>query len=178
MSGRGSGSASFDFNSRWQLSVGLETVWDALIDFQSWPGWWPGLQSVEETASGGPDGIGQRATSRWRGPVGYSIDFEIETIEREYLKSLKGKASGELTGSGTWHISPVADPEQPGRVWTQIVYEWHVVATKKWMQILNPIARPVFVYSHDHVMEQGAEGLAEYLECEMRNFATGEDAKS
>jgi hypothetical protein len=53
-----------------------------------------------------------------------------------------------------------------------------VVATKKWMQILNPIARPVFVHSHDHVMEEGANGLAEYLECDIRGFATGEDARS
>ncbi len=168
---------AFEFTSRWQLSVDLETVWDALVDFKAWPEWWPGLQSVEETAAGDPDGIGQRASSRWRGPVGYTIEFDIETIERDHLKSLKGKATGEMTGSGTWHISSITDPAEPDRVWTQIVYEWHVVATKKWMQILNPIARPVFVYSHDHVMEAGAEGLAEYLECEMRGFATGEDAK-
>ncbi|MBK5233925.1 MAG: SRPBCC family protein [Thermoleophilia bacterium] len=168
---------AFDFTSRWQLSTGLETVWDALVDFKTWPDWWPGLQSVEETAVGGPDGIGQRANSRWRGPVGYSIEFEIETIEREYPKSLKGKATGEVSGSGTWNISPIVDLEEPDRVWTQVVYEWQVVATKKWMQILNPIARPVFVYSHDHVMKAGAEGLAEYLECEMSGFATGEDAK-
>lgn len=177
MSNRGLGPASFDFVSRWQLAVGLETVWDALVDFQSWPAWWPGLQSVEETAAGGPDGIGQRAMTCWRGPVGYSIEFEIETVEREYLKSLGGKASGELSGFGTWQISPVADLQDPGRVWTRIVYQWNVVATKKWMQILNPIARPVFVYSHDHVMKAGAEGLAEYLESELRGFATGEEAR-
>ena len=168
---------AFDFTSRWQLSAGLETVWDALVDFKRWPDWWPGLEDVEETAHGDDNGIGQRANSHWRGPVGYTIEFEIETIEREYLKSLKGRASGEMTGSGTWNISSVPDPEEPGRAWTQIVFEWHVVATKKWMQILNPIARPVFVHSHDHVMEEGAKGLGGYLECEMRNFATGEDAK-
>lgn len=187
---------AFDFTSRWQLATDLETVWNALVDFGTWPDWWPGLQSVEETAPGDANGIGQRATSRWRGPVGYTIEFEIETVEREYLKSLKGKATGEVVGSGTWHISPVTDRDgrtgsrrlssarergdrrqDPTQTWTRIIYEWQVIATKKWMQILNPIARPVFVYSHDHVMEAGAEGLAEYLECEMRDFATGDQAK-
>lgn len=169
---------AFDFVSRWQLAVGQETVWDTLVDFKSWPEWWSGLQSVEETAPGDDNGIGQRATSRWRGPVGYTIEFEIETVEREHLKSLKGKATGEMSGFGTWHISPIADLEQPDRIWTQVVYEWQVVATRKWMQLLNPVARPIFVYSHDHVMEAGAEGIAEYLECEMRGFATGEEARS
>jgi len=176
-SGQDSDPASFDFLSRWQLSVPLETVWDALIDFNSWPEWWPGLQSVVETAEGDADGIGQRASSRWRGPIGYSIEFEIETVKREYLKCLKGRATGELSGSGTWNISPVADLENPDRTWTQIAYEWHVIATKKWMQLLNPVARPVFVYSHDHVMERGANGLAEYLGCDIRGFATGEEAR-
>lgn len=172
-SGRESNPATFDFISRWQLAVSLETVWDTLVDFHSWPEWWPGLQTVVETAEGDADGIGQRAVSRWRGPVGYSIEYEIETVERQYLKCLKGKASGELSGSGTWHITPIADLEVPERIWTMIVFEWNVTATKKWMQLLNPVARPVFVYSHDYVMERGAQGMAEYLDCEIRGFATG-----
>lgn len=153
-------------------------VWDALVDYRRWPDWWPSLQDVEETAEGDPDGIGQRATSRWRGPIGYTVEFEIETIELKYPKCLKGKATGDLSGSGAWRIGPVADLNQPGRVWTRIDFEWQVVATKKWMQILNPIARPVFVHGHDHVVKAGAEGLAEYLGCEMRGFATGESARS
>ena len=36
----------------------------------------------------------------------------------------------------------------------------------------------VFVHGHDHVVKAGAEGLAEYLGCEMRGFATGESARS
>ena len=100
-SGQDSDPASFDFLSRWQLATSLETVWDALIDFKSWPEWWPGLQSVVETAAGDADGIGQRANSRWRGPIGYSIEFEIETVEREYLKCRIRKAHRSLSPSGT-----------------------------------------------------------------------------
>lgn len=176
MSAAGSDPA-FDFISGWQLSASLESVWEALVDFHSWPKWWPGLQSVNETARGDADGIGQRASSRWRGPVGYTIEFEIETVEREYLRSLKGRASGELSGYGTWTISPIADLENPERIWTRVVYEWRIVATKRWMQLLNPVARPVFVYSHDHVMRKGAEGLADWLDCELKGFETGEKAR-
>jgi len=27
----------FNFISRWQLATGPEMVWDALVDFRSWP---------------------------------------------------------------------------------------------------------------------------------------------
>lgn len=168
--------ASFDFTSRWQLAVLPETVWDSLIDFHSWPDWWPGLESVEELDQGDADGIGQRARSRWRGPVGYPIEFEVETIEKQYLESLKGKATGGLVGAGTWRISPVEEKEGAEGTWTRIVFEWRVVATKRWMRVLNPVARPLFVRSHDHVMAKGAEGLADHLGCEIRGFETGEKA--
>jgi uncharacterized protein YndB with AHSA1/START domain len=164
----------FDFISKWQLSTDRETVWQALVDFQSWPEWWPGLVSVEETAQGGDDGIGQRATSHWRGPLGYSIEFEIETTDRTFPGRLAGRATGDLAGLGTWLIGSVTDPEPPEGTWTQIVYEWNVVMTRKWMQLLNPVARPAFVHAHDYVMEQGAEGLAQHLNCEIRGFAKGE----
>lgn len=163
----------FDFISRWQLSTPPETVWDALVDFHSWPGWWPGLIAVEETAPGDEDGIGQRAKSLWRGPAGYKVDFEIETVERRHPELLKGDATGGLTGSGTWHLTPLE-----GSVWTQVVYEWRVVATKRWMRVLNPVARPVFVHSHDYVMQRGARGLAGHLGCGIRNFATGEETNA
>jgi len=170
MSGSGP-DPEFDFTSSWQLSTGLETVWETLIDFHSWPRWWPALESVEETSPGGPDGIGQSAKSVWHGPLGYRLGFEIETIERVHPNLLKGKASGELSGTGTWHLSPVTEAGGSGPEWTRIVYQWRVVVSKRWMRFLNPVARPVFVYSHDHVMKKGAEGMAEYLGCEIRDFS-------
>lgn len=168
--------ARFDFVSRWQLSADRVSVWDALIDFQSWPDWWPGLTSVEETAPGNEEGIGQRAISTWRAPVGYSIDVEIESVERRKPEFLKGVATGEVEGSGQWTLSEVpssgAGPN-PAQVWTQINFEWLVVANKKWMEMLDPVARPLFVFSHEYVMKHGAEGLAGHLGCDMRDFAAG-----
>ena len=62
---------------RWQLETGRESVWEALVEFHDWPTWWPGLKSVEETAAGDEDGIGQSATSSWRGPLGYRCRHRI-----------------------------------------------------------------------------------------------------
>ena len=42
-----------------------------------------------------------------------------------------------------------------------MLYEWNVATTKAWMNLIAPIARPVFEWNHDWVMSRGAEGIAE-----------------
>jgi hypothetical protein len=42
-------------------------------------------------------------------------------------------------------------------------YDWNVRTTKSWMNLLAPLARPLFQWNHKVVMQQGAEGLARRL---------------
>ena len=63
----------------------------------------------------------------------------------EFLTS----ASGELEGTGRWRLY-----EGQG---TAAVYEWNVRTTRRWMNVLGPVARP------DLVMRQGATGIARRL---------------
>ncbi len=160
----GPDSASFEFVSRWEVSASRERVWDALVDFNRWPVWWPGLEEVVETIHGDADGIGQKATAVWRGPVGYSLKMSIESVERVQPDYLRGVASGDVVGEGSWTLATTADG------WTSIEFDWNVRANRKWMEFLAPLARPLFVSSHDHVMKEGAEGLAAHLACDLRGF--------
>lgn len=156
--------AAFHFFSRWRLSCPRDRVWDTLVDFHTWPIWWPGLDRVIETIHGDAEGIGQRATSTWRGPVGYSLQIAIEAVDRVYPEYLRGVASGDVVGQGAWRLAPSDDG------WTGIEFDWDVRANRRWMEFLAPVARPLFVSSHDHVMKRGAEGLAGHLGCELRDF--------
>ncbi|MCO5314736.1 MAG: SRPBCC family protein [Solirubrobacterales bacterium] len=165
MPGQGGGdAAAFHFLSRWELACPRERVWDTLVDFHTWPIWWPGLDGVIETIHGDAEGIGQRATSTWRGPIGYSLEISIESVERVHPEFLRGVASGDVTGEGTWRLSPGPDG------WTGVDFDWNVRANRRWMEFLAPVARPLFVSSHDHVMKKGAEGLADHLGCQIRSF--------
>ncbi len=155
--------STFDFCSRWKLAASRETVFEAIDDFKSWADWWPGLEEIVETDPGGPDGIGQRASSRWRGPIGYVFRFSVEAVERREPEYLKGLATGDLSGSGAWTLS-----EYQG--WTDVTLDWNVRAERRWMEFLAPVARPIFVHGHDHVMKAGAEGLAGHLGVELRDF--------
>lgn len=164
-SGGGGDPAAFHFLSRWQVATDRPRVWDILVDFHTWPRWWPGLDRVIETIHGDADGIGQRAVSSWRGPVGYSLDIEIEAVERIHPEYLRGIASGDVVGEGNWRLTV------PEEGWTAIEFDWNVRANRPWMEFLAPVARPLFVSSHDHVMKRGAEGLARHLGSELRGFS-------
>ena len=50
---------------------------------------------------------------------------------------MRGEASGALAGTGHWRLF-----EQDGV--TAVLYEWNVETTKLWMNVLAPVARPVF----------------------------------
>ncbi|MBN8868958.1 MAG: SRPBCC family protein [Solirubrobacterales bacterium] len=165
----GGDAAAFAFVSRWELSAPREAVWDALVDFNNWPRWWPALEKVVETIHGGPDGIGQKATAAWRGPFGYSLNMEIEAVERIHPDYLRGVAAGDVEGEGVWRLGDGGDG------WTSIEFDWNVRATKRWMVALAPVARPLFVSGHDHVMKEGAQGLANHLSCDLRDFSASAD---
>ena len=46
---------------------------------------------------------------------------------------------------------------------TTVTYEWVVETTRPWMNLLAPVGRPVFVWSHNAVMRRGGESLAKHL---------------
>ena len=73
---------------------------------------------------------------------------------------MSGEATGALAGQGHWRLF-----EQDGV--TAVTYEWNVRTTETWMNLLAPVARPVFAYNHDVVMRWGGEGLARRLGCRL-----------
>ena len=48
-----------------------------------------------------------------------------------------------------------------------MLYEWNVATTKPWMNLLAPVARPIFEWNHDWVMGHGGEGIAKLLGCRL-----------
>ena len=125
-------------------------------DAETWPQWWRGVVAVEQLDPGGADRVGSRFRIAWRSRIPYSLefDFRVDRVERPRL--MEGSARGELEGNGRWRLL-----EEAGV--TAVLYEWEVRTTKRWMNLLAPLARPVFEYNHDVVMGWGGEGLARRL---------------
>ena len=154
---------SYSFLSTWCLEAPREPVWKAIWESERWPEWWRGVVAAQKLAEGDASGLGQVGRYTWRSRLPYDLDFQMTTtrVEEPYL--LEGEAEGELAGVGRWRLF-----EQDGDSHvTAVVYQWNVSTTKPWMNLLAPIARPVFEWNHDWVMRNGGEGMARLLGCRL-----------
>jgi hypothetical protein len=121
-----------------------------------WSEWWPGVVRADELHPGGQSLVGCCWRVEWRSRIPYTLafDFTVERVEEPML--MAGTARGELEGLGCWRLL------EEGGV-TAVVYEWKVNTTRRWMNLVRPVARPIFSYNHDVVMGWGGEGLAREL---------------
>ena len=131
-------------------------AWEVLQEPLRWPEWWRGVQRVSELDGGDGRRVGSRYRIAWRSRVPYELEFDFVVRRVDEPCCMAGEAIGDLTGSGTWRLF-----EQNGI--TAVVYDWDVTTSKRWMNLISPLARPVFEYNHDVVMRWGGEGLARRL---------------
>ena len=148
--------AEYRFLTTWLLETERERVWEAVYESERWPEWWQGVIEAERIEEGDAAGIGQLGRYVWKSKLPYKLEFLMRTTRVERPHLLEGEASGELAGVGRWRFF-----EQGGV--TAAIYEWNVTTTRAWMNLLSPIARPIFAVNHDYVMRNGGEGIAELL---------------
>ena len=152
--------ADYEFLTTWLLESPRERVWEAIYDQARWPEWWRGVEEVEEVRPGEDGGLGSVSRMVWKSLLPYRVEFQVTTTRVERPVLLQADAIGELAGVGRWRLL-----EEDGA--TAVLYEWNVATTKPWMNLIAPLARPVFEWNHDWVMSRGAEGIAKLLGCRL-----------
>ena len=146
----------YSFITQWWFDAPIERVWEAIRGAERWPSWWRSVSAVENVSAGDDSGIGEVRRFTWRGRLPYTLTFEMKTTRVEPPSLLEGVATGELEGAGRWRLAS----ESGG---TAVRYDWNVRATKRWMRLLAPVARPLFSWNHDAVMKDGERGLRRLL---------------
>ncbi len=146
-------SREYRFVTIWKAAAPLEAVWNEIYHSEHWPEWWKGVEEVVELKKGDDLGVGSVRRYTWKSALPYRLSFESETVRVEPMSLLEGIARGELDGRGVWKLS------SDGR-YTTARYDWHVKTSKAWMNLLAPIAEPLFKWNHDVIMSWGAKGLA------------------
>lgn len=149
--------AQYQFITRWKVDAPVEQVWNAIYDSLRWPQWWKGVVMVHEIRPGDARGMGSIRSYTWRSVLPYSLQFQIELVQREDFAVLSGTATGDLTGTGTWYFVGKDNA-------CFVEYHWAVSTTKSWMNLLAPLLKPIFTYNHNKVMSWGARGLSEKLQ--------------
>jgi uncharacterized protein YndB with AHSA1/START domain len=152
--------AEYRFLTTWLLEAERERVWAQIYDSDSWPQWWRGVRVAETLVRGDERGLGQVGRYVWRGAIPYPVSFDIRTTRAEHPYLLEGEATGGLEGTGRWRLF-----EDTGV--TAVLYEWNVRTNKRWMNLIAPVAKPVFEWNHDWVMRNGGRGLAARLGCRL-----------
>lgn len=150
--------ATYNFVTVWRFESPLEPVWNLVYHSKDWPRWWRGVESVEELESGGgaDDHVGSLYRYTWKSKLPYRLKFDMRLTRVEPMSVIEGEAVGELKGRGRWQLSDA------GGV-TTVRYDWNVETTRRWMNLVAPLARPLFKWNHNVVMGWGAEGLSKRL---------------
>lgn len=149
-------SADFKLITEWRISAPLSEVYEAITDCLAWPTWWKGVEKVETLAPGDANGVGSVHRFTWRGRIPYRLVIDMRVRHVIPFALIEGQASGDVVGTGRWHFAH-ADGV------TRVRYDWQVRTHRLWMNLLVPLARPVFRWNHHQVMRQGGEGLARLL---------------
>jgi hypothetical protein len=137
------------------LDAPVDRVWEAIKDAERWPEWWRGVERAEQLSPGDADGVGSEWRYVWRSRIPYPVEFETTTTRVERPHLIEAEARGGLAGVGVWRFFE-------GRG-TAVAYEWNVTTTKRWMNAVAPLGRPLFEWNHEVIMRWGAEGLARHL---------------
>jgi carbon monoxide dehydrogenase subunit G len=148
--------ADYHYVSTWQLQAPIEQVWTAITDLEHLPAWYSGVQQAQELAPGDAQGVGRRVQYVIKGRLPVRLAFEATTTRSVPPRDQELRAEGELAGTGRWKL------EQQGEV-TTARYTWDVRTTRPWMNLLAPLARPLFTWNSRGVMLQAGEGLARFL---------------
>jgi hypothetical protein len=154
----------YRFLTTWLLAAEREPIFAELWDSARWPEWWPGVVEATETDPGDPvTGVGRRGQYEWRSTIPYPVQFEVVATRVERPHLLEGAADGGLIGVGRWRLFEAAPSPLEDRPLTAVLYEWNVRTPKAWMNLLAPIAAPIFRWNHDRIMAAGGRGLARRL---------------
>lgn len=141
-----SSSNEYRFFTTWRVQASPELVTEILSGANELPRWWPQVYlSVNEQ----PDGSFSLLTRGWL-PYTLRWSFRVTSTNPPYGFSLR--AWGDLEGTGVWTFVRDGD-------YTNISYDWRVLAEKPILRRLSFLLKPVFAANHRWAMARGEESL-------------------
>jgi uncharacterized protein YndB with AHSA1/START domain len=159
--------ADYAFRTVFELAAPPTLVFDAVLAPERWLTDLDHVRSLERLEPGGAD----REDSRYRTTVAAASPYRLRwemTAERVVApERIEWRAEGDLTGHGTWELASTATG-------TEVISTARLRTTRWWMNLLEPLARPLFVRNHDVVMRAGIDTLAAHLDADVTRFERGD----
>lgn len=143
------------FETEWQLTAPIDRVFDVLIRVDQFAKWWPSVKSSRSIEVGDDNGVGAKAEYTLRSPLGYSMRFETTGIDGERPNRIRSTVRGDLIGTGTYFLTEADEA-------TSVRLNWYVSTTKRWMNLVGGLAKPLLAFSYHHVMREGCAAMASH----------------
>jgi uncharacterized protein YndB with AHSA1/START domain len=159
--------ADYAFRTTFELAAPPPLVFEAVLAPERWLTDLDHVRSLERLEAGGVDREGSRYRTTVSAASPYRLRWEM-TAERVVApERIEWRAEGDLTGHGTWELVPTATG-------IEVISTARLRTTRWWMNLLEPLARPLFVRNHDVVMRAGIDTLAAHLDADVTRFERGD----
>jgi hypothetical protein len=140
----------YNFATIWRVHSTPERVSKMLQDVCAFPRWWPDVYiEVNEIETG----VYSLLTKGW---LPYRLRWCAKEVESNYPYGFSIQAWGDLEGRGVWTFGPDGE-------YTEIRYDWTVIARKPILRFLSPLLKPVFEANHRWAMRRGEEAIHKQL---------------
>lgn len=144
----------YHFVTEMRLTSSPSSVEHALGDVTAWPTWWKWARAVDHINDVPSGTVGARYRNKVGTPMLYGFTYETEIVDVSTGR-IRLDSTGDLEGTGLFEY----ESTESGGV--HLRFSWLVQTPKWWMNLVGPVARPVFTWNHDHLMSEFARGLAE-----------------
>ena len=139
-------SHEYGFKTTWRVEASPELVTEILTCAKELARWWPQVYlSVGEELDGS-------FSLHTRGWLPYTLRWKFRVVSTNHPNGFSLRAWGDLEGSGVWTFRADGD-------FTDISYEWRVLAEKPLLRRLSFLLKPLFAANHRWAMARGEESL-------------------
>jgi hypothetical protein len=159
--------ARYTFRTVFVLAAAPSEVTAAVLAPEPWLAGLGHVRELDRLAAGQAERGPRYRVRVAAGVPPYRLRFELEAVRVVPGRHLDWRATGDLEGEGSWRLAA----SEHG---TEVVSTARLHTTRWWMNLLAPVARPLFVRNHDLVMRAGVDALAGHLDAEIRGYRPGE----
>ena len=149
--------ASFRYDQIFDFDVTRDVLWDALSDTDRFPYWWPWLRAFD-AAGVVPGTVAKCAV---RGPLPYTLEFDVHVEQVDAGRSIETRVSGDLLGPARLEVSGSGEASTARLSWT-------VELQLPVLSAASVVARPLLVWAHDRVVATGVEQFREHALTRLR----------
>ena len=148
----------YRFTSSWKMETPREKLWELVDHFEDID-FWQGVTFAKVKQTDDAQGIGDEYECTFRTKMLFKLKIFLKVVDKSKPTTFKLRVEGPLAGEGTCYLEELDD----GRA-TLIRCIWEVRLDHSMLRVTNPVMRPVYVWSHNKVMDEGVAGVGRHLQ--------------